>query len=208
MDLNTHYVQISPKGQVVPPKNEVGFLPTIHPVARSTLNNQTTKATVVIHRLTGAVLTRAGYNARTCWPAGFDPLKHGAVLEKSRVMKRTTRTAWWLSAILAEALLVGFALLGVQLRPYWVAKYHGQRADLHGAVLILAPLGGADLRWANLTGADLAGANLAGAKLSGADLKNVNLCGACLRGTDLIIAGLEYADLRGADLRKAQLLDP
>jgi uncharacterized protein YjbI with pentapeptide repeats len=32
--------------------------------------------------LIGLKLTGARYNSRTRWPAGFDPLKHGALLEK------------------------------------------------------------------------------------------------------------------------------
>ncbi len=58
--------------------------------------------------------------------------------------------AWWLAAVLAVVVLGGIGRLGLRLRPYWVAKYHGQGADLQGAVLQFAPL-----HRANLTGARL-----------------------------------------------------
>ena len=60
-------------------------------------------------------------------------------------LKRQSRVAWRLAAILAVVDLGGIALLGLRLRPYWVAKYRGRRADLHGAILVLAPLASADL---------------------------------------------------------------
>jgi hypothetical protein len=100
------------------------------------------------------------------------------------VKRRTTRTAWWLSAALAVALLGGAAVLGARLKPYWVAKYRGEGADLHGAVLVGAPLAGADL-W----GADLRGADLHSANLHGADLWEADLCGA-----DLTAADVDWAD--------------
>ena len=69
--------------------------------------------------------------------------------------------------ILASVMLVGVGLLFVRLRPYCVAKYRGQNADLRGATLLLAPLAAADLRGANLTHANLRGANLVEADWSG-----------------------------------------
>jgi hypothetical protein len=55
-------------------------------------------------------------------------------------MKKTNRVAWTLAGILALVVIGGIAALGVRLRPYWVAKYRGEGADLRGANLILAPL--------------------------------------------------------------------
>jgi len=74
-------------------------------------------------------------------------------------MTKTSRTAWGIAAILAMALLGGIGLLGVWLRCYWVARYRGQGADLHGALLVWAPLSRARLMDANLQRANLAGAN-------------------------------------------------
>jgi uncharacterized protein YjbI with pentapeptide repeats len=56
---------------------------------------------------------------------------------------------------LAIAVLAGLGLLSVWLRGYWIAAHHGQGADLHGAILVLAPLRGADLEKADLHRADL-----------------------------------------------------
>jgi len=67
------------------------------------------------------------------------------------------------------------------------------RADLGGADLRGADLGGADLGGADLRGADLGGADLGGAYLRGADLGGADLGGAYLRG-----AYLGGADLGGA----------
>jgi hypothetical protein len=88
-------------------------------------------------------------------------------------------------------------------------------AYLVGAYLRDANLGGADLRGADLRGANLVGAylrdaNLGGADLRGADLRGANLwgaylVGAYLRDANLGGAYLGGADLRGADLRGANL---
>jgi uncharacterized protein YjbI with pentapeptide repeats len=142
--------------------------------------------------------------------------------------KRTNRIAWRLAAILAALVLGGLGLLAVQLRPYWVAKYHGNATDLHNALLIYAPLREADLVMAILSGADLGNANLVGADLSGAVLNGANfrgadLRGACLSGANLSWkmvwrrdgpdgmvgehAGSDGADLSNADLRGANLSD-
>src|SRR5437879_13028832 len=112
------------------------------------------------------------------------------------VNKRTPRPAWWLAAILAVALLTGLGVLGVRLRPYWVAKYRGEGADLHGAWLVHASLDGADLSDANLKGAKLTGANLEHAWLS-ASLQGACLRGARLSGAHLASARMDWADLRG-----------
>ena len=78
-------------------------------------------------------------------------------------------------------------------------------ADLGGANLVGADLVGADLRGANLVGADLVGADLGGAYLVGADLRGASLGGADLVGADLRGANLGGADLGGAYLRGANL---
>jgi hypothetical protein len=104
-------------------------------------------------------------------------------------------------AILAALVLWPTGLLVVRLKPYWVAKYRGQGANLQGALLPLAPLQGADLREANLDGAQLRGANLRQANLWHAQLNGANLRGADLRGANLVNTPLRRADLRGADLR-------
>src|SRR5438477_83974 len=87
--------------------------------------------------------------------------------------KRTNRMAWGLASILAALLLGGIWLFGVRLRPYWMAKYRGEEADLSGALLISAPLAGAAL-W----GADLTNAGLEGADLTGANLTKATVTGA------------------------------
>src|SRR6478672_7840746 len=94
--------------------------------------------------------------------------------------QKTNGVAWGVAGILLAGLLVGFAMLFVRLRPYWIAKYHGEGADLRQAFLSLAPLhaailSGARLQQANLRGADLDHAALYGANLSGADLSGANV---------------------------------
>jgi len=76
------------------------------------------------------------------------------------------RTGWVLCALLAAVMLGGVGLLGVRLKPYWVAKYRGSGADLEGALLVGAPLRGAILEEADLRGADLRGGRF-GQSLSG-----------------------------------------
>jgi uncharacterized protein YjbI with pentapeptide repeats len=97
--------------------------------------------------------------------------------------KKTSLTAWGLAAILAAALLGALSPLGVWLRFCWVARYHGQMADLHGALLMFAPLRRAQLAGANLRGANLCGADLRDADITMANLKDARLYGANLRGT-------------------------
>src|SRR5437899_2728914 len=132
---------------------------------------------------------------------------------------KVSRVAWVLAAILAAALLGGIVPLSLWLRSYWTAKYRGNEADLHGVVLILAPLADADLTNADLHGADLRGADLrrcplmgdlhgadlSGANLAGAQLGGAKLLDARLVGATLAEAELGKADLRGADLRRANL---
>jgi uncharacterized protein YjbI with pentapeptide repeats len=128
------------------------------------------------------------------------------------VVRKAGRTAWGLAAILSVLVMGGIALLGVRLRPYWVAKYRGQDAWPPGAFLTMAPLCGADLVGTNRIGADLTGAYLEGAKLSGpllatklvrAHLEGANLKGASWAGYATDSAGARYgARTRGpADLR-------
>jgi uncharacterized protein YjbI with pentapeptide repeats len=80
---------------------------------------------------------------------------------------RMNRTTGVLCASLAGLMLIGAGLVAVRLRPYWVAKYRGEGADLRGAVLPFAPLRDAKLGGANLQRADRFGANLTGARLRG-----------------------------------------
>jgi uncharacterized protein YjbI with pentapeptide repeats len=116
-----------------------------------------------------------------------------------------SRVAWVLAAILAVAVVGGVGLLGVRLRPYWVAMYRGDGADLHGTSLPFAPLEGVSLNSANLIKADLFRANLHGSDLTGADLAGTDLSYANRTGALLTCADLRGADLRGADLRGADL---
>ncbi len=119
--------------------------------------------------------------------------------------KRTNRVAWGLVAILATVLLGGVGVLGVRLRPYWVAKYRGENADLHCAFLVGAPLAHAQLGETDLRGANLAHADLSAATLCGANLTGAELTGAILHGATLAFTQLRYVDLRRADLRGAKI---
>jgi pentapeptide repeat protein len=121
--------------------------------------------------------------------------------------RKANRVAQVLATALAVVVLGGIAVLGVRLRPYWVARYRGEEADLRGATLIRAPLGGANLNSADLHGADLRGACLTRADLCGANLGAADLSYANLAGALLTCADLRGADLRGADLRGADLGD-
>jgi uncharacterized protein YjbI with pentapeptide repeats len=134
----------------------------------------------------------------------------------------------WICATLTVVILSSISLLAVRLRPYWVAKYRGTEADLHGASLRGAPLRDADLAGTNFRGADLRGADLRHANLScttsfresvevtrtGATVEHwvrafleggADLRGANLQRADLQHARLWRADLRNADLRAANL---
>src|SRR5581483_4649372 len=88
------------------------------------------------------------------------------------------KTTWRVGltiALLAGVVLAGVGALNVRLRPYWVAKYHGERASLHDAALPSAPLAGAILCNTDLSGAALSRANLSGADLQDANLSQANL---------------------------------
>jgi hypothetical protein len=93
------------------------------------------------------------------------------------------------------SLLVGVTLL---LRPYWVARFHGPRADLRCAELAMNDLHDADLHSAHLQHANLRFACLDGANLRGADLAGADLRSTCLDGVDLTGADLTGAKLAGA----------
>jgi uncharacterized protein YjbI with pentapeptide repeats len=136
-----------------------------------------------------------------------------------------------MALLLTAVVLGGIGALGFRLKPYWVAKYRGVRADLRGALLIYAPLAGADLdgadlRWTNLRGANLFGAtlcddgkhpfvpvdnytpsraDLTGADLTGARLASASLDFASLNSARLCHAGMRRASLRAADLMNADL---
>src|SRR5438270_7449348 len=94
--------------------------------------------------------------------------------------RSTSRVTLWICAIQAGLVLWATGLLFVRLRPYWVAKYRGEGADLRGARLMYAPLAGAYLLHAKLQYANLMGANLAEAELYDANLQH-----ACLRAAVL-----------------------
>jgi uncharacterized protein YjbI with pentapeptide repeats len=121
--------------------------------------------------------------------------------------------AWGLAAILAVMVLGGIGLLGVRLRPYCVARFWGENAELARAELPRAPLSFAVLRGANLVGANLAGADLEGAvlsctpswpmltipqALSVAHLAGANLTGANVRGVDFRLIYLARVNFTGA----------
>ncbi len=61
-------------------------------------------------------------------------------------MQRIRPLAWLLYGFSAGALLGSAVLLAVWLRPYWSARYQGEKANLRGAMLLRAPFRGADLR--------------------------------------------------------------
>jgi Pentapeptide repeats (8 copies) len=120
-------------------------------------------------------------------------------------MMKTHRTSWAVCVLLAGVVLSGVGTLAVRLRPYWVARYGGEGADLRGVSLRGAPLSRADLFGADLTGANLQRADLRRANLSQAGLKRTNIRGASLRGANLSDADLTGANLQGADLQWADL---
>lgn len=78
-------------------------------------------------------------------------------------------------------------------------------ADLRGAKLRNANMGGADLRGAQLSGADIAYTSLVGANLSGADMYQVTMLGTNMRNADLAGSNLSGANLSYAILQKADL---
>jgi hypothetical protein len=148
-----------------------------------------------------------------------------SLMEKPKTNNRIV----WVCILLAGVVTGGVGVLGVRLRPYWVARYRGKGADLHAAALPLAPLVGAALDGANLRGANLRGANLAhaslgvdtsapprlpmaggfrgprGADLTGADLTGANLNGAWMGDVRLPGAVLRGAALAGANLKHSNL---
>jgi uncharacterized protein YjbI with pentapeptide repeats len=109
------------------------------------------------------------------------------------------RVAWAVAAVLAAVVVGGIGLLGVRLRPYWVARYRGINADMPGVQIPGASLDGVHLEGARLTGTNLRRANLRRAIPDGANLTNADLRGADMRNAILEGASL-LADLRGADL--------
>jgi Pentapeptide repeats (8 copies) len=102
----------------------------------------------------------AGSSIGLSWPRGRSPWRRRVtvVLMKPR---QKHRIAWMICALLAGLVLVGCGVLGVRLRPYWMAKYRGRDAELHTAVLSYAPLSEADLCGADLRAALLDDATLA-----------------------------------------------
>src|SRR4051794_12150864 len=128
-------------------------------------------------------------------------------MERERCSSPSTKhpVARWLTATMAVVVLGSLVLLGVHIPPYGLARYRGKRTDLHGAVLIFAPLHGADLEGANLQDAHLGSADLSGATLEQANLSGANLSGARLQLAHLKEANLQYSHLVGASLVRTQL---
>jgi hypothetical protein len=94
---------------------------------------------------------------------------------------------------------------GYKIEPF--ANLQGaqlQRARLGGMNLYCVNFRGADLSEADLRGAYLAEAQLSGAILTAADLSNANLSGATLQRALLNGADLQLSNLRNADLTGAQ----
>lgn len=132
---------------------------------------------------------------------------------------------WWAAGISPlgendeEASFAAVELRRIPTRVFWRALRPpfswGCEANLRGASLREANLGGANLVRADLRGANLCGANLrkanlfraclSGASLRAADLCSANLRGVALRGADLSGASLTGAILFGADLHGADL---
>jgi hypothetical protein len=127
----------------------------------------------------------------------------------SRPPATPNHSAWRLCGILAALLVAGLWILGreVTQHPYFVARYRGEGADLRGARLRHAQLGGAYLLCALLQRADLRGAHLRLADLAHTDLQRANLAGADLRSAEIICADLRNADLSHAALGGANLQD-
>jgi len=94
---------------------------------------------------------------------------------------------------------------GVKLVTADLRGAHLRNANMGGADLRGAYLGGADIAYANLVGANLSGAELAQAIMLGANMRNADLAGASLNSTDLSYAILQGADLTNADLRESNL---
>ena len=91
----------------------------------------------------------------------------------------------------------------------WVRGEGGKRADLRGAHLGGAHLGGADLRRAYLRDTYLGGADLRGAYLRDTDLRGADLGGAHLGGADL--GGADLGNDRkatGLIARVTRIIDP
>ena len=98
----------------------------------------------------------------------------------------TRRKLIWTALLIAATCAAVVA--GAFLRPYVIAKYWGQEANLRGAYLVRAPLFMADLRGADLRGANLRGANLQGALLDDAQLQGTDLRGTGLSSSTVLIS--------------------
>jgi hypothetical protein len=118
-------------------------------------------------------------------------------------VKRTARMTLAVCAVAAAVILWATGLLLVRLKPYWVAKYRGEGANLERVMLIYAPLARASLHRAVLRDADLSHADLRGADLCRASLYGANLIGADLRGTLVLGADLSNARLPGVKFKGA-----
>jgi len=94
---------------------------------------------------------------------------------------------------------------GVKLVTADLRGAHLRNANMGGADLRGAYLGGADIAYTNLVGANLSGAELAQAIMLGANMRNADLAGASLNSANLSYAILQGADLTNADLRESDL---
>src|SRR5260370_34943663 len=108
--------------------------------------------------------------------------------------RKTNRVAWGLAAILAVVLVENT----FWLRPYCVAVYWGEGADLRHTELLNAPLRGANLSYCRLQQANLEGADLRNANLDGAELQQTQCKGGNPRGGQPGLADLTGADLPGS----------
>jgi hypothetical protein len=117
---------------------------------------------------------------------------------------KNNRIAWSVCALLAGVVLIGVGVLGLRLRPYYVAIVAGRGANLRRTSLRFAPLRRADLCSANLRRAGLPGASLRKANLKRTDLRYANLADANLRGAILVGANLTGANLTGARMKGAR----
>ena len=141
-------------------------------------------------RFVDCQLRDARYDARTRWPAGFDPTEHGLlgpdVLGPGGDFSRRDLSL-------------------MNLRAYGLRRATFRQADLEGVCLAEADLMFADLTQANLRSAELPEAILVNADLRRADLSGANLSGANLAQADLRGTNLGDADLCGANLEGARL---
>ena len=116
--------------------------------------------------------------------------------------RKLIRTALLIAATFASIPAITF------VRPYVVAKYWGEEANLRGAYLVRAPLGGANLHFADLRGGNLRYSNLRHADIHGALLDGARLEGADLRDTALNLFYVHGLSIRGMTPAQIDVLRP